>query len=265
MQLIVRAQPSRGRARSGDVNRLRSRPSAALVPLLAALAVAPIPAAPASAASSQDCAPTKGTIAKRALGRVWHRGASLYGCTTVYSHRPRAKRLGPFPAGVSYVAFDGVNVAWTVRRTVGYRRVDRIWVANIDSGQRWLKGAPLVPRTESTPRREERAQLIALRDQGVAWVTQAGDVVLALRSPQDDPEPIGAAGALKASGQYVLLGSWTTPSAGKLAATLSLKELPGDGDECGAVNPYELTVQPDAGQPPIGVRRSGYWQSTNCA
>jgi hypothetical protein len=246
------------------VNRLRLHAGIGLVATATALATAGASPAPAPAAKSYDCPATKGTIAKRALGRVWHRGTTLYGCTTVYGHRPKAKRLGPWTP-TTRVAFDGVDVAWTVRRTVGYRRIDRIWAANVDSGRRWMRGYVLVPRTPSSEPREERAQSIALRDRGVAWVTQAGDVALALESPQDEPEAIGAAGALKPSGRYVLLGSFTTLSARALAATLALKELPGDGDECGAVNPYELTVQPDASQPPLGVRWSGYWQSTRCS
>src|SRR6185436_15259439 len=161
--------------------------------------------APAGAATSQDCPATKGTLAKRSLGRVWHRGATLYGCTTVYAHRPRAKRLGLWTASTR-VAFDGVNVAWTVRRTVGYRRVDRIWAANIDSGRRWLKGARLVPPAGGRPAHEARAQAVLLRDQGVALVTQDGDVALTLREPQDDPEPIGSAASVPAYKDFLLLG-----------------------------------------------------------
>jgi hypothetical protein len=235
-----------------------------LVALAVTLAAAGLGAAPAPAAKSYDCPATKGMISKRALGRVWHRGATLYGCTTVYGHRPKTKRLGPWTP-TTRVAFDGVDVAWTVRRTVNYRRVDRIWAANIDSGRRWMQGYVLVPRTPTTEPREERVQSVELRDRGVAWITQAGDVVLALQSPQDEPEAIGAAGALKPSGRYLLVGSFTSLTPRTLAATLALKELPGDGDECGAVNPYELTVQPDPSHPPVGVRWSGYWQSTNCS
>ncbi len=226
--------------------------------------LAAVPGAPAIARdASDDCPRQRGTIATAPLGRVWHRGTTLYGCTAVYGHRPRTKRLGSW-SPTTRVSFDGVNVAWTVRCTVGERRVDRIWAANIDSGVRWLKGAPLIPRAGAPKAREERAQLVQLRDQGVAWVTQAGDVVFALRSPESSPEPIGGA-APKLSGQYVLLGSFTALPARDLAATLTLKELPGDGDECGAVNPYELTVQPDANQPALGVRWDGYWSSTNCS
>ena len=92
----------------------------------------------------------------------------------------------------------------------------------------------------------------------------AGDVVFALRSPQSVPAAIGTAGP-QHSGQYVLLGSWPSMPARELAATLTLHELPGDGDECGAVNPYELMVRPDAAAPALGVRWGGYWSSTNCS
>ena len=142
----------------------------------------------------------------RPLGRVWHRGTTLYGCTAVYGHRPRTKRLGAWTP-TTRVSFDGVNVAWTVRRTVDVRRVDRIWAANIDSGTRWLKGAPLIPRAGAPKAREERAQRVELRDQGVAWVTQAGDVVFALRSPEDVPEAIGAAGELRPAASTCVLAA----------------------------------------------------------
>ena len=128
----------------------------------------------------------------------------------MYGHRPRAKRLGLWTASTR-VAFDGVNVAWTVRRTVAYRRVDRIWAANIDSGKRWLKGARLVPPADGHPAREARAQAVLQRDQGVAWVTQDGDVVLTLRSPQDDPEPTGSAASVKPYKDFLLLGTGPAP------------------------------------------------------
>ena len=51
-------------------------------------------AAPASA-KSDDCPPRKGTLVKKPLGRVWHKGHSLFGCTVVFDTRPRARRLGP--------------------------------------------------------------------------------------------------------------------------------------------------------------------------
>lgn len=258
-----RSSPVRVSTRAGVPRRRSVIARAALAG--GAVSVLALTAAPVGAsAASDDCPRQRGTIATQPLGRVWHRGTTLYGCTAVYGHRPRTKRLGRWSA-TTRVSFDGVNVAWTVRRTVDGRRVDRIWAANIDSAQRWLKGAPLIPRAGATAPREARAQRVQVRDQGVAWVTQDGDVVLALRSPEDTPEAIGAAGTLTHSGQYLLLGSWSAMPARELAATLTLRELAGEGDECGAVNPYELTVRPDAAEPPIGVRWSGYWSSTNCS
>src|SRR5690348_5745498 len=93
-----------------------ARPLAALLGAAAVLAgagAAP-PAAPAAAArAARDCPAQRGTLARAPLGRVWHRGHSLYACTTAYARRPRSVRLGPW-APQTRVAWDGVNAAWTV-------------------------------------------------------------------------------------------------------------------------------------------------------
>lgn len=235
------------------------RAGLAAVLLAAAITVISAVFASAAGAASRDCAARRGTLDTTPLGRVWHRGGVLFGCTTVYGHRPRTVRLGPW-GPFSRVAFDGVNVAWTARRTVGGQRVDRIWAANIDSRTRWLRGAKLLPA------REVLVRAVLLRDQAVAWITQTSDVVLALRSPQDDPVAIGTVPrAVRPRERFLVVGSWPAVASRALAATTKLAELPGEGDECGAVNPYELTVQPDPAGPRIGVRWAGYWQSTNCS
>jgi hypothetical protein len=52
--------------------------------------------------------------------------------------------------------------------------------------------------------------------------------------------------------------------AATLAASLRVKELDGEGDECGGVNPYRITFRPGAGAAELGVLWDGYWTSTNC-
>lgn len=236
-----------------------SRPVVAALLLAATIVVISATLAIDTSAASSDCPARSGTLDKAPLGRVWHRGGTLFGCTTVYGHRPRTVRLGPW-GPFSRVAFDGVNVAWTARRTVGGRRVDRMWAANVDSRTRWLRGAKLLPAGEA------RVRAVLQRDQAVAWVTQTSEVVLALRSPQEAPVAIGTLpGALQPRKRSLLVGSWPGVASRALAGTAKLAELPGDGDECGAVNPYELTVQPDPTGPPLGARWAGYWQSTNCS
>ncbi|HEY5143058.1 MAG TPA: hypothetical protein VII98_06120 [Solirubrobacteraceae bacterium] len=229
----------------------------------AALLVVLAPAS-ASARTSHDCPARQGTLATAPLGRVWHHAGSLYGCTTVYGVAPRAVRLGPWTAGTK-VAFDGVGVAWTVRRTVGGQVVDRVWAASTQTAKRWLLGPPLVPASGSAPAREERIQRILLTDAGVAWVTRASDVVLALHEPSDAPTAIGTLpGALQPARLLLLVGSWPAVPAAQLAASAALKELPGDGDECGGANDYQLTVTPDPSAAAVGALWNGYWTRPDC-
>ena len=237
-----------------------------LVTTLGACAVlfAVLAPAGASARASGDCPAHAGTLATAPLGRVWHHAGSLYGCTTVYGVRPRTVRLGPWTAGTK-VAFDGVGVAWTVRRTVGGQIADRAWAASTQTGRRWLLGTPLVPASGTTPAREARIQRILLADAGVAWVTRASDLVLALHEPSDTPTAIGTLpGALQASRLLLLVGSWPAVPAEQLAASAVLKELPGDGDECGGANDYQLTVTPDPSAAAVGAVWNGYWSRPDC-
>lgn len=230
----------------------------ALRPLLAISLACAAFALAASDASAADCPAHSGAIKKAPLGRVWHTGKSLYACTTVYGHRPRARRLGPWDPK-SRVAFDGVDVAWTTPLTRDGVRSDRVWAGNADDGSRWLVGSPLLPSGE------ERIQSIIQTDQGAAWVTRTGDVVLALRSPNSAPVAVGTLpGPLAPVDNLLLVGSWPSIPAAQLAATAKLVALEGDGDECGGSNPYELTVQPDPASPAVGATWWGDWTSTNC-
>jgi hypothetical protein len=230
--------------------------------LLIALAGLALAGPATASAAPKTCPPKKGTLAKNALSRVWHQGASLYGCTTVYTHKPKAKRLGPWTPGTK-VALSGDDVAWTttVMRDAG--KVDRLWAANIDEGKRWMAGKRLVPAAGEQPEREARIARLIAASTSVAWTTTSAEVGFALRSPESEPEAIGTLPApLQPDGQRLLVGQF--PDADPVALTTSLKLEVGDGegDECGGSNPYELRFQ--AGGAPSGVRWWGGWTSTNC-
>jgi hypothetical protein len=241
-----------------------------LVPVFtAALAVVGLvaSAAPAVASASGRCPARTGELAHvgNGFGRVWHRGSTLYACTTVYGHRPKAKYVGTWTP-TTKVAFDGVNLAWSVRRRTATRSLDRVYATNVDSATRWMSGQQANPGAPGATDRDRRVQRIVVTDQSVAWVTQSGDVVAALRAPAGPPEPIGTfPGPLTVLGQRLLpLGTYTDVPAAVLAATLSVKELPGEGDECGGGNPYRITFRPGgAGTAVLGARWDGYWTSTN--
>jgi hypothetical protein len=224
---------------------------------LAAAALALAGAAPASA-KSDDCPARKGTLVKKPLGRVWHKGHSLFGCTVVFDTKPRARRLGPW-APQTRVDFDGVEAAWTTPLVRNGVRSDRVWNASVQSGTRWALGARLVPG------REARIQRIMVADQSAAWVTRTGDVVLFVRLPNSDPVAVGGLpGPLVPDKSALLLGTFAGIPAKALAATAKLAEGQGDGDECGGTNPYTLTVQPDASAPPVGATWSGDWVRVDC-
>lgn len=239
--------------------------------LLAACALAGVLAAapaPASAASKRatDCPVTRGTLAvsPHGFGRVWHQGTSLYACTTVYGHRPRARRMGPWAPGTR-VSFDGVDLAWTVPMVIDGRGTDRVWAGNADSGKRWMLAQKPNPGGATKPSREGRVQRIVAVDRSVAWVTKGGAVVGALEEVAGTPAVVGPLpGAPVVQKNLVLMGTWPAASAAALGATLKIAEEDGDGDECGGVNPYVMTVRPDPATPPAGVRWDGYWTSTNC-
>jgi hypothetical protein len=230
---------------------------------LAATAFPPASAAPASA-KSDDCPARKGTLVKKPLGRVWHKGHSLFGCTVVFDTRPRARRIGPW-APQTRVDFDGVEVAWTTPLIRNGVRSDRAWVASVQSGTRWALGARLVPKSPQAPAREARIQRILVQDQGAAWVTRSGDVVLFVRLPNSDPAPVGTLpGPLVPDKRSLLVGTFAGIAPKALAATATLAEGQGEGDECGGSNPYTLTVQPDPSAPPVGATWTGDWVRVDC-
>lgn len=218
-----------------------------------------------AAAASRECPARKGTLAADSMGQVWHQRDSLYACTTIYGHRPRARRIGKWAAGTK-VAFDGVNVVWTNPLVRNGVRSDRISAANADDGKRWTTGKLLVPAAGGSAEREARVERLWVRDRGAAWVTRTGEVGMALQDPQDAPKPLGALpGPVEPDGQRLLVGAFGEGSVPHLRGSLTLEELPGEGDECGAVNPYRLTFRPGPSDPEMGVEWSGGWTSTNCS
>ena len=89
--------------------------------------------------------------------------------------------------------------------------------------------------------------------------------MLALHAPESDPEAVGTLPApLQADRALLLVGTWADAAPDALAASARLEELDGDGDECGGVNPYRLTVQPDAGGPRLGAQWFGGWSRPDC-
>ncbi len=241
------------------------RPSLLVLPALLAALVYVLFAPPAAhARSSDDCARRRGTIAVAPLGRVWHRGATLYACTSVYDIRPRAVRIGRW-SRATRVAFDGVSVAWTDRRTIAGARADRVWVADLQDRRRWLPGVRALPAAGATPAAEDRVRWLSVYDAGVAWITVTGDLVLGLHDPGDAPKPVGPLpGALQPSGRLLRVGRWSTPSPAQLAASAQFTETALDGDECGGIGDYRLTIAPGAPDARAGVVWSGYWSRPNC-
>ncbi len=219
---------------------------------------------PSTAQAKGDCPARKGTLAKNALGRVWHQRASVYGCTTVYGHAPRARRMGPYKPGTK-VAFDGVRVAFTVPLVRDGVRSDRVYAGDVDDGDRWLLGRVLVPKSATGPEREARIQRLAVHGLSAGWVTTTGEVVMAVRSSDGEPDPIGTLpGPLKGDRDLVLVGRFPDAGAPALAQSMQLKEGQGEGDECGGSIPYSLTVKPDPSAGRIGASWFGQYTNLNC-
>jgi hypothetical protein len=232
----------------------------------AALVLAALAPSAAHAASATSCPAQKGTLAHDSRGRVWHHGASLYGCTTVYGRAPRTRRLGPWKPGTK-VAWDGSHAVFSVPLTRSGTVVgDRLYAADAQDGQRWLLGARAVPRTARTDAREARVQRVFAWGATAAWVTKDGAVAFALRSPQDAPVAEGAAGGTPlADGRLTLVGRWPDSAPTDLGRTVKIDAAGGDGDECGGAEEYRLTLMPDAASGArVGIRWFGGWERPYC-
>jgi len=223
---------------------------------------------PTTAQAKGDCPARKGTLAKNGIGRVWHQGASIYGCTTANGHAPRIRRMGPYKPG-TIVAFDGVDVAFAVPLVRDGVRSDRVYAASLDDGDRWLLGRLLVPKSATGPEREARVQRLALVESGrgrsATWVTTTGEVVLAVRSPDGKPDPIGALpGPLTEDRTLVLVGRFPDAGAPALAQSMQVKQGQYEGDECGGSIPQVLTVKPDPSAGRIGASWFAHYTSPRC-
>ncbi|HWH94153.1 MAG TPA: hypothetical protein VNT03_09860 [Baekduia sp.] len=230
-----------------------------------ALAVALL-AAPASQAKTYAKCPAKaGTLAKDTFGGVWHTKATLYGCTTVYGRAPRTVRLGPWKPGTK-VAWDGGEAVWSVPLVRGGVRSDRIYAGSAQDGTRWLLGTRALPATANSAAGEARVQRVFAWDVTAGWVTRAGAVVFAVRSPEDEPKAIGALPAAPvADHRLVLVGAWPGADPATLAATVKIDAKDGDGDECGGSADYRLTVVPDAAAGDrVGVSWWAGWSRPFC-
>jgi hypothetical protein len=220
----------------------------------------------ASAKAAPKCPARSGTLAHDSYGRVWHSGASLYACTTVYGRGPRALRVGPYRPGIK-VAWDGSHVVWSLPFKAGGKVVgDRLYAADGQNGQRWLLGPRAVPGSSAAPAREARVQRVFAWGATAAWVTKDGAVVFALREPEDDPVAVGTLPAAPVASQHLtLVGTWPSANPTDLGRTVKLAASGGDGDECGGSEDYALTLLPDAGSGArVGVSWFGGWSRPYC-
>lgn len=250
-------------------------------------------------AATPKCQKHKNELVRSGGGVLWTSNGStkngtLYVCTAYYGDKPVQRKLGPWTKQ-SKLAFDGSSVLWTVRTKEknGARPADRIWAADGPYGV-WLKGLRLT--TGPTQTFDDRIARLAVRGNAAAWVTTQGVVMFASESPNgsepesvgegtpgaaapvvpgvtDDPSlsaadtlsyPQGLQTSLKPSGKRLLVGRWTALAGADFADTLQLRDTGGgDGDECGGVSEYEVTVRPLADQPRVGATWMSDWTSTS--
>ena len=233
-----------------------------LVLLTAALGLATTSAQ----AAGRTCPKQRGTLATDELGRVWHRGRSLYACTTSGERRPATKRMGPWTPSTR-VSFDGATVAWTTRVARGGTRVDRLWAGFAGDGSRWLSGAQAVPAAGDAPAAE--ARVLALRSLGssVAWVTDGSQLAVAAESPDDyEPTTLDTPSVtLRPDAGRVLAGAWPDTPAADLAATLELEQEPSEGDDCGGTEAFTASVRPTGSAAPAGVRWASSYVTRSAA
>lgn len=263
----------------------RPRLSRLLAAAALAVAAAGASAAPALAA---DCPKKAGELSRKSAGVIWQSKGSLYLCTAYYEKPPITAKVGPWKKGTSHFAFDGNHVVWAVETNF---QEDRIYAAN---GPRnvWIKGWR--PVTGLTGVIDQQVARLAVYGDVAAWVTKEGQVVQAADDAvRDDIEQIGAgtpgAAAPPTTGEWGggdvaaykqglfspgdtkgrrrIIGRWTeyakNPAFIK-SLKVSIDEGAGDGDECGGVNLYQVTVRPVPGQPRVGFASFVDWTSENC-
>ena len=230
------------------------RVSLSRVGSLAAIAVLALAfgASPASA----RCKSHAGMLASKFGNTIWHTGSTLYGCEGQNAASFPQVKLGRWAPG-SILRLDFSLVAWTLPGGSGSGRYDRINVTNIAIGSTWtswLHNKRAVPAHASSPAHDARVQRLTANEFGVAWVTTAGDVVMALDDPARRPQPIGdLTSTLKPQGRLLLVGSWRRGSADDLArsAKLTFKQAQ---SACSGSDQYSLTVVPPGGSHRVGAR-----------
>ncbi|MDQ3722397.1 MAG: hypothetical protein M3376_04880, partial [Actinomycetota bacterium] len=212
--------------------------------------------AAAGSAQSARCAPQAGALANvgNGFGRVWHRGRVLYACSIQSSGRPRTRRIGPWTPATK-IAFDGQNLAWTVRMVVGGRLTDRVWASGLDNGARWLVAQKPNPAGPDRASRESLVLRIVGRGGAVGWVTANGALVAAVRNPGDAPIPIGTPAIAPALLQkhLIALGTYHGVSARSLANSLKIADVQSEGDDCGGIIANDITVRPGPSAEPVGA------------
>ncbi len=259
---------------------------------------AAVPAA--SSAAPTSCPKHKNELVRSAGGVLWtsngkSKPGNLYVCTAYYGDPPVSKKIGPWTKQ-SRLAFNGSTVVWTVRKKDSAGDpIDAVYAADGPYGN-WLNNVR--PTVGPGNALDQRVSRLAVYGDAAAWVTTKGTVMLGVPSPNGaEAEPVGAGtpGAaapvvpgvtdvpltadnllaykqglatapLKPTGRRLLVGRWTALAGPVFADTLELKEGPdGDGDECGGVSSYKVTVQPVAGEARVGATWWSDWSSTSLA
>jgi len=225
----------------------------------AALLAAPVVT---TAVGAQRCEPQRGAIANVGNGsaRLWHRGRALYACSVGSSGRPVIRRMGPWTPATK-VAFDGLELAWTVRIVVGGTPTDRVWASRVDDGSRWLVAQKPNPAAADKASRDSLVLRIVGRGGAVGWITAGGAFVAAVHNPNDAPTPIGTPTIAPTLLQkhLIALGTYDGVSPRTLANSLKIADVQSEGDECGGRIDNDITARPGSSAAPVGAHVFQYY------
>jgi hypothetical protein len=210
----------------------------ALAAALGVLVLAASAAAPeADAARAAPC-PTAGTtlLAKNQNLRVYRTGSTLKVCGRYLGQKRRLRTLGPW-SPETRIATDYATVAWTTSaRDAAGVRYDAVTSIDVLSGRRWLQATKASPaRDATTPATRAGVAGLTTTSDSTAWVTTAGVVALAVRSPLtdadlDDNEQ--SAPALYRTRRRVFVLDVGPARAAPVAADLELRDST-ESDDCG--------------------------------
>jgi hypothetical protein len=218
---------------------------------------------PAAAARPRPCRAMPHTLATSAQARVWRVGRSLWACIALDT-APRTHRMGPWAPGTR-IFLEGLQLAWTTPDVDLSGRSDRIWAADIATGERSMTDLPLVPASGAASARDARLEtLLGIDGAVLAWSTRSGDVVIAQNDPQGEPVAAGPLpGPLVPDRRRLLVARYPGRDPLLLGASLHLFAEDGDGDECETVSDYALTFL-DAANRATGVVWSGGARNPDC-